>query len=84
MKVSAFVLFLLLLSCCKPHFRGGRYVGMDRAAAVCSRDRTGYAVPVTYRQTCISAGHVYTCISEGDNVWMCAPATTPLSMEKTE
>ncbi len=84
MKVISIVLFLLLLSCCKSPFRGGRYVGMDRAAAVCSRDRTGYAVPVTYRQTCISAGHVYTCISEGDNVWVCAQAATPLPMEKTE
>ncbi len=80
MKVTAIVLFLLLLSCCKPRRPdGGRYVGMDRSAAACSVDRTAF-----YRQTCISSGRIYTCISDVAGIWVCAPATTPLPMEKTE
>ncbi len=80
MKVIAIVLFLLLLSCCKPRRPdGGRYVGIDRSTAACSVDRTAF-----YRQTCISSGRIYTCISDVAGIWVCAPVTTSLPVEKTE
>ncbi len=82
MKVIAIVLFLLLLSCCKPRRPdGGRYVGIDRSTAACSVDRTAF-----YRQTCISGGRIYTCLSDTVGVWVCAPTMCPaqLPMEKNE
>lgn len=61
----------LAVGCDRPP---ARWIGMDRAAAACSSDGG-------WRQTCVTGGHRYTCVSDDGGTWQCAPFVVDVNAE---